>query len=324
MKILITGGAGFIGSKLCLQLVKNKKNKVYAIDNLNDYYSTKLKKLRIKNLKKYKNFKFIKLDIKNFTSLKKLKLGVKIDIVFHMAAQAGVRFTIKEPKKYFDDNIKAFFNIIYFAKEMKVKKFFFASSSSVYGDQKKYPIKENTLLNTKNFYGLSKKLNEITAQTFSRIYNMQIVGLRFFTVFGEWGRPDMLIFKYLKTNLTNQKFYLNENGKHLRDFTYIDDVIKILIKIKNKKFKKKYIIFNICSNKPIKIINVIKKINKKNPKFKYIPIKSKVLKRIEVDITHGDNSNIKKYFKNFKFSKFDNSLFKTIEWYKKNKIQEIT
>ena len=324
MKILITGAAGFIGSKMCSELIKNKKNKVYGVDNLNSYYSVKLKKLRIKELNKNRNFKFFKIDLKNNSDFKKINHIDKIDIVYHFAAQAGVRYTLSDPKKYFDDNIKVFFNLLNFIKNKKIKKLFFASSSSVYGDQKNYPISEKADLYEKNFYGFSKKINEYTAKVFSKIYGIQIIGLRFFTVFGEWGRPDMLIFKYLKANFTNKKFFLNENGKHLRDFTYIEDVIKILIKLKNTKFIEKFLVLNICSNKPIKIISVINRMNKVDKKFKYTAQSSKELKKIEVNITHGNNLKIKKLIKNFKFTKFDLALSKTINWYVKNKIYKIT
>ena len=196
MNILITGVAGFIGSKLCYELLKDKKNKVYGIDNLSSYYSIKLKKLRLKNLKKFKNFKFYKQDLKDMNKLEKINFK-KIDIIYHFAAQAGVRYVLSDPKKYFDDNIKVFFNILNLIKIKKVRKLFFASSSSVYGDQKKYPLNEKVDLKEKNFYGFSKRMNEYSAKIFSNIYNTEIIGLRFFTVFGEWVRPDMLIFKYL-------------------------------------------------------------------------------------------------------------------------------
>lgn len=324
MKILITGVAGFIGSKMCNELINNKKNKVYGVDNLNNYYSVKLKKLRIKELNKKKNFKFFKLDLKNNSDFKKIAHLNKIDIIYHFAAQAGVRYTLSDPKRYFDDNIKVFFNLLNFIKNKNIKKLFFASSSSVYGDQKKYPISEDAALYEKNFYGFSKKINEYTAKVFSKIYGVQIIGLRFFTVFGEWGRPDMLIFKYLKANFTNQKFFLNENGKHFRDFTYIDDVIKILIKLKNTKFTDKFLVLNICSNKPVKVISVINRMNNLDKKFKYTAQSSKELRKIEVNITHGNNLKIKKLLKNFKFTKFNLALSKTINWYVKNKIYKIT
>lgn len=323
MNILITGVAGFIGSKLCEEFLKNKKNKVYGIDNINSYYSVKLKKLRLQKLKLYKNFVFLKFDLKKKEKFRTIK-KIKFDLVYHFAAQAGVRFTLSEPKKYFDDNFIAFLNILDFIKENKVKKFFFASSSSVYGDQKKYPLSEKNELNEKNFYGFSKKMNETIALVFSKIYKTKMIGLRFFTVFGEWGRPDMLIFKYLKKNLDKKKFILNEAGSHYRDFTYIDDVIKILIKLSKTKIRNSYEIFNICSNKPIKVKKVIDLINSKQINFKFISRSSKYLKKIEVKITHGDNNKIKRYIKNHKFEKFKIALFKTIKWYLDNNIHKLT
>lgn len=324
MNILITGVAGFIGSKLALELLKDKKINVYGIDNINNYYSVKLKKKRLDILKQHKNFKFIKLDLKNYKKLRELKKIKKIKVIFHFAAQAGVRFVLVKPKKYFNDNIKSFFNILNFARENKINKIFFASSSSVYGEQSKFPVKEKFKLNTKNFYGFSKNINELTAKTFSKIYNIQLIGLRFFTVFGEWGRPDMLIFKYIKANLNKEKFYLNENGKHFRDFTYIDDVIKILINLNKIKLKKNFYIFNVCSNNPVKIFDVITKINKFFKNFRHVPIYSKILKKIEVNTTHGDNKLISKSLKKVDFTDFDTSLKKTIDWYNVNKINKIT
>ncbi len=323
MNILITGVAGFIGSKLSEEFLRNKKNKVYGVDNINSYYSIKLKKLRLKKLNKNKNFKFYKFDLKKKVKFNLLK-NTKFDLVYHFAAQAGVRFTLSEPKKYFDDNFIAFLNILDFIKENKIKKFFFASSSSVYGDQKKYPLSETIGLNEKNFYGFSKRMNETIALTFSNNYKTQMIGLRFFTVFGEWGRPDMLIFKYLKKNIDNKKFILNEGGKHFRDFTYIDDVVKILIKLSKIKIKKNYEIFNICSNKPVKVRTVIDLINSKFTDFKFISKSSKQLKKIEVRITHGNNNKIKKLIKNYKFKKFKSALSKTIDWYLENNINKIT
>jgi len=322
MNILITGVAGFIGSTLANELLKNKKNKVIGIDNLDNYYSKKLKLMRIKNLKK-KNFKFHKLDLNAKNSLNKI-IKIKIDVVYHFAAQAGVRYTLNDPLKYIENNLIAFYYIIEFIKNKKIKKLFYASSSSVYGDHKTYPLNENTFLKEKNIYSLTKRLNEMISYIYSKIFNLQIIGLRFFTVFGEWGRPDMLIFKYLKKNIENKKFYLNANGKHYRDFTYIDDVVKILIKLNKVKFKYKHEIFNICSNKPQKIISVINKINKIKKNFKYFPSKSKNLKKIEVNKTHGNNKKILLIIKKFKFTNFDIALENTILWYQKNKINQIT
>tara|TARA_Y100000816_G_C26079872_1_gene568996 strand:- start:679 stop:1650 length:972 start_codon:yes stop_codon:yes gene_type:complete len=323
LKILITGVAGFIGFRLAEKLLK-KGHFVIGLDNLNNYYSVKLKIERLKILEDYKLFNFKKINLNNKQSINYLKKIKKIDVIYHFAAQAGVRYTLSNPEKYFDDNIISFINLLELVKSNKKTKFFFASSSSVYGDQKIFPLHENLKLNEKNIYGFSKKINEIMCESYSRIYKIKIVGLRFFTVFGEWGRPDMLIFKYIKSNLDKKIFTLNSNGQHFRDFTYIDDVLSILEKLLYLKIKKNYDIFNICSNKPIKILDVIKKINKWNNTFKFKSKNSKILNKIEVKKTHGDNRKILKLLKKFKYTNFDKALNNTIKWYLDKKINKIT
>ena len=199
MKILITGVAGFIGFNLAkFFLETNKKIKIIGIDNLDDYYSVKLKKDRIKNINKFKNFKFIKLDVYNKKALDKLFKKNKFDYVYHLAAQAGVRYSIENPQKYYNSNIIGFTNLLEVLRKNKVKKIIYASSSSVYGDSKKFPLKENLILKPKNIYALSKKFNEDLANVYKDLYKLNILGIRFFTVFGEWGRPDMFMLKYLK------------------------------------------------------------------------------------------------------------------------------
>ena len=323
MKILITGVAGFIGFRLAEKLLK-KGHFVIGLDNLNNYYSVKFKIERLKILEDYKLFNFKKINLNNKQSINYLKKIKKIDVIYHFAAQAGVRYTLSNPEKYFNDNIISFINLLELVKLNKKIKFFFASSSSVYGDQKIFPLNENLKLNEKNIYGFSKKINEIMCESYSRIYKIKIVGLRFFTVFGEWGRPDMLIFKYIKSNLDKKIFILNSNGQHFRDFTYIDDVVSILEKLLYLKIKKNYDIFNICSNKPIKILDVIKKINKWNNTFKFKSKNSKILNKIEVKKTHGDNRKILKLLKKFKYTNFDKALNNTIKWYLDKKINKIT
>ena len=323
MRILITGVAGFIGFRWADKLLK-KGHTVYGLDNLNDYYSVKLKNERLKILEDYKLFRFKKLNLNHKKTVDFFKKIKKIDIIYHFAAQAGVRYTYSNPEKYFNDNVISFINLLEIVKVNKNTKFFFASSSSVYGDQKRFPLKENFKLNEKNIYGFSKRINEIMCESYSRIYNIKIIGLRFFTVFGEWGRPDMLIFKYIKSNLDKKIFYLNSNGQHFRDFTYIDDVLNILDNLSSFKFKNNYEVFNICSNKPIKVLNVIKKINKWNNSFKFKVKNSNILKKIEVTKTHGDNRKILKLFKKFKYTSFDKALNNTIKWYFDKKINKIT
>lgn len=308
---LVTGAAGFIGFHLTLELLKKNK-KVIGIDNINDYYDPTVKKNRLKKLKTFKKFKFLKIDIshkKNFNNLKKYK----IDIVYHLAAQAGVRYSFYNPEIYIQSNIDGFFNVLSFIKEKKIKKVIFASSSSVYGNKKNFPVKENQELNPSSLYGITKKNNEEMAKYFADTYNIKIIGLRFFTVFGEYGRPDMFLIKFLDAYKNKKFFYLNNFGKHIRDFTYIKDVISLVLKL---KFYKKFEVFNVCSNRPVKLSHVIKI-------FKKFDVQPKI-KKIKFQIgdvykTHGSNRKILKNTKSKKMTKFDDALEKLINWYNKTK-----
>ena len=314
MKIFITGVAGFIGFSLANSFL-NKGYRVYGIDNFDQYYSIKIKKKRLNILKKYKNFAFNKVDILNYAKLFNIINNKKIDVIIHLAAQTGVRYSIINPNKYLDVNISGFMNLIKAIKNKKIIKFIYASSSSVYGDSKKFPLKENDNLNPKNIYGLSKKINEEIANLKQYNFKINFIGLRFFTIFGEWGRPDMFMFKLFKAFFLKKTFYLNNYGNHIRDFTYIGDVKKIVEKLINKKISGHHI-FNVCSNKPQNILKIVQKFTKYNKtKVEMISInKADVLK------THGNNYKIKKFIKYKKFSNFDLLFTKTFEWYKKNKI----
>jgi UDP-glucuronate 4-epimerase len=316
MIILITGCAGFIGYSLSEHLL-NYNHKVLGIDNFDDYYSVSLKKKRINKLKKFKNFSFLKIDIldqKKITNNFKKK---KVDLIIHLAAQAGVRYSLINPKKYVDTNIKGFVNIVSLAKEKKISKFIYASSSSVYGNSKNFPLKESENLKPKNIYGLSKKINEEISNLKQFNNKMTVIGLRFFTIYGEWGRPDMFMFKLFKAFFTKKIFYLNNYGNHDRDFTYIGDVKIIVQKLINKKFHGHHI-FNICSNKPQNILKIVNEFTKKNKtKIKKISInKADVLK------THGSNKKLNRNISKIKYSNFYDTFYKTFEWYKKNKIHK--
>ena len=310
MNILVTGCAGFIGYSLTNKILTNKNFKIFGIDNLNKYYSLKLKYARLRDLKKNKNFKFYKIDLFQKKKLITFFKKHKIDVIFHFAAQAGVRYVFSNPEKFIDSNIVGFHNLVDVSKNYNIKKFFYASSSSVYGDDNKFPVNEKSKLVPKNIYGLSKKMNEEYININSNI-KTKYIGLRFFTVFGEWGRPDMLILKFLKTAQDKKIFYLNNGGKHWRDFTYIDDVVSNLEKLLNKNFRNNTII-NICSNKPIYIINLINYLCKKTNFYNVKKIKHN---KIEAFKTHGENNKLKKITKFKKFSNFYNSVDKTIEWY---------
>jgi len=313
MNILVTGCAGFIGNSFVLKILKtNKKAKVIGLDNLNNFYSVKLKKKRISLIKKFKNFKFYKVDLLDKRKLEKIFKKNKIKIIFNFAAQAGVRYVSSHPEKFIESNIYGFHNLIEVSKKYNILKFFYASSSSVYGDKNKYPVAEDNNLYPKNIYGLSKKINEEYVNIISN-KKTKYIGLRFFTVFGEWGRPDMLILKFLDYAKKNKKFLLNNSGNHFRDFTYIDDVVNILIKLKDKKFNSNQI-YNICSNRPILIKKLIKYLKKKT---NFNNLKNIKHNKIEVYKTHGLNKKILKTVDFKKFSDFYTNVDSTIDWYKK-------
>ena len=321
MKILVTGSAGFIGYSFINFICNKYKNTVVVgVDNLNSYYSTKYKKKRIISIKKKKNFIFKKIDIKNYKKLEKLFKKYKFSYVFNFAAQAGVRYSIKQPRKYIDSNINGFFNILELSKLYRVKTLFYASSSSVYGEKKNFPTKESEISSPTNVYSLSKNFNEKITQIYCNLHNIKAVGLRFFTVYGEWGRPDMYLFKIFHSMLNNKTFELNNSGMHHRDFTYIEDVNNILDKLLKKKIKEKHVIFNICSGKTVSILKVLNLI-KKNKKLKV-----KNISRNSVDLlkTHGSNQKLIKKIGNYKFKKIEDVLIKIYEWYKRHKVFKIT
>ena len=317
-KILITGVAGFIGYSLASKLL-SQGYKVYGIDNFDNYYSVLFKKLRIKNLKKNKNFNFKKIDIINYKVLDNYLRKTNFEYVFHFAAQAGVRYSLINPNKYIQTNIVGFSNLMEIFKNKKVKRFFYASSSSVYGDSQKFPLKENEKINPINIYGFSKKLNEKIAEFYSNTYNTKLTGLRFFTVYGEWGRPDMFLFKLFKAiNIKNKKFYLNNRGNHMRDFTYIGDLVSILLKLMKMK-DKPHNIYNICSNKPINIKKIVEEFKSKFH-FNVVPVKRHIA---DVLHTHGSNKKIINKTKFKKISKSSIEINKTFNWYNKNQIFKI-
>tara|TARA_B100001123_G_C15343016_1_gene1035831 strand:- start:7316 stop:8287 length:972 start_codon:yes stop_codon:yes gene_type:complete len=317
MQILITGVAGFIGFNISRFLLLNKNIKVYGIDNINDYYSISLKLDRIQQLKKFKNFKFKKIDITNKIKLENFFKNKNFSLIINLAAQAGVRYSLKNPSEFVKNNILGFYNLIYIANKKRIKKIIYASSSSVYGDSKNYPLKETTNIQPKNIYSLSKKNNEEMAEVFSSQFGIKFIGLRFFTVYGEWGRPDMFMMKYLTSSYnSSKKFYLNNYGNHTRDFTYINDVCEIMKRlIFSKKKTLNHEIYNICSNNPIKLISVINSINSftgKKPKtFK------RGLQKADVVKTHGSNKKILTFVGQQKFTPIEKGLKNTIQWYKK-------
>ena len=316
MNILITGVAGFIGFHVANELLKKKNYKIIGIDNIDKYYSIKLKNKRIEILNKNKNFLFKKIDISEEQILCKFLENKKFNFIFHFAAQAGVRYVAVNPSKYLNDNILGFFNILKIVLLTKPKKFFYASSSSVYGDTSSFPTTELIKLKPKNIYGLTKKFNEEIIDLYSSGVKTKFIGLRFFTVYGEWGRPDMLLIKFMTISLKNKIFKIHNFGNHIRDFTYIGDVVNIVKKLIYKTQTAKHTILNICSSKPIALKIVIEKLIKLT-NFKIV--KKVSAQKIEVFKTFGSNKKLLKIIGKFKFNKFDDGLKNTYLWFIKNK-----
>ena len=315
MKILITGCAGFIGFHLT-KFLTSKKISIIGIDNLNNYYDVNLKKNRLKLLKENKKFTFYKTDILNKQKLNNIIRKNKIKIIVHLAAQAGVRYSIENPKTYHKNNLEGFFNILEISKENKIKHLIFASTSSVYGESSNFPLNENE--NTSkplSFYAATKKSNEVMAHSYSYIYKLPCTAVRFFTVYGPYGRPDMALFKFTKNILENRKIELYNNGKHLRDFTYIDDITKGIFSIINKPNKDKvpYNIFNIGNGKSRKLIDYLFFIEKKLGKKAIV--KKLPLQKGDIIKTHSDIKLLKK-FSNYK-PKIDieEGVSKFIDWF---------
>ena len=317
MKILITGCAGFIGFHLTYKILDNFNYCIFGIDNLNNYYDLSLKNQRIKKLKNInKKFKFSKIDIQNEKRIDKLFKVEKFDCVINLAAQAGVRYSIKHPEKYFNSNIKGFFNILCASKKFKVKHMIFASTSSVYGNQTKFPIKEDANTDKPlSFYAASKKSNEVMAYSFSNIYKLPLTCLRFFTVYGPLGRPDMALYKFVEKMSNNEPIELFNKGEHIRDFTYIDDVVNYIISVIKKPSKNiiPYQVLNVGSNKPKSLKYFLKIIQKNfNKKVKF---QKKNLQIGDVYKTHADNTKLIKLINKKFYTPIDIGIKRFINWY---------
>ena len=234
MNIFITGSSGFIGFHLVKKLL-DKGHKIHGFDSMNNYYDIKLKKSRLKILKVYKNFSFTKGLLENQKILSKSILTFKPKIIIHLAAQAGVRYSIERPRVYLDSNVIGTYNVIELAKKVAVKHLLIASSSSVYGANKKLPFREIDKTETQlSIYAATKKSTECIAHSFSAIWKVPTTLLRLFTVYGPWGRPDMALFKFTKGILNKKKIDIYNNGKMYRDFTYIDDIVNAIYLLINK------------------------------------------------------------------------------------------
>jgi len=289
MNILVTGSAGFIGSSLSIRLLELGYN-VIGIDDHNNYYDTNLKEARFNRNSNYEKYIHHRVNIVEKAKIEKIFNLYKPEIVINLAAQPGVRYALKNPDAYIQSNIVGFVNILECCHLNKVKHFVYASSSSVYGANTKLPFSEHDSSNHPlSLYGATKRSNELIAHSYSHIYELPTTGLRFFTVYGPWGRPDMALFKFTKAILENKTIDIFNNGQHTRDFTYIDDIVNGIIKVldylpkPNKNWngyypdqatsKSPWRIFNIGNNKPQslnKYIEVIEKVLKIKAKKRFL------------------------------------------------------
>ena len=258
--ILVTGAAGFIGYHLCQQLLSSGQP-VIGIDNINEYYDPDLKQARLKRLSDYKKFIFYKIDLCDFNSLEKLFSKHPVDRICHLAAQAGVRYSLTHPFAYQKSNGEGFLHIIELARRNSCKNFVYASSSSVYGNNTKLPFSEDDPVDHPiSLYAASKRSNELTAFSYSHLFNLPCSGLRFFTVYGPWGRPDMALFIFTRSIIENRPIDIFNNGEMRRNFTYIDDIIDGIIRVIDTP--RDYEIYNIGNSRAENLIDFIDRIEK--------------------------------------------------------------
>ncbi len=311
-KILVTGSSGFIGMHLCKNLLDDGYD-VMGIDNMNDYYDPILKKARLNVLLKYKNFRFTNINISKYSDLKSIFSNYKPRKVVNLAAQAGVRYSLENPHAYINSNILGFINILEVCRHYDVENLIYASSSSVYGGNIKIPFSIHDEVNTPiSIYAATKRSNELMAYTYHHLYGLKSIGLRFFTVYGPWGRPDMAIYIFTEKINNSEPIDVYNEGAMYRDFTYIDDIINGTRLSIEKNYD--YEIFNLGNNKRVKLLDMIsileKKLNKK-AKLNLIEMQPGDVESTFADITYSKEklgfnprTNIEQGIKNF------------IKWYK--------
>ena len=334
MKILVTGAAGFIGFHVCRKLLESNYE-VLGIDNLNNYYETKLKNDRLDNLNQLKNSKinwqFYCTDLVKDQELKELFDLHKPEVVINLAAQAGVRYSLENPSKYIEANIVGFGNLLECCKSNKTKHLIYASSSSVYGGNKEFPFSESTGANHPvSIYAATKRSNELMAHSYSHLYNLPTTGLRFFTVYGPWGRPDMAYFIFTSSIINGTPIKIFNKGNMKRDFTYIDDVVDAIIKLINKvppkntnfNFKSPnpstswapFKIFNIGNSSPVKLMTFIEEIENALDKKA-----TKIFMPIQPGDIEGTEAKVDSLYNWIKFTpktSLKDGIKKFIDWYK--------
>lgn len=311
--ILVTGGAGFIGSTLCERLLNDKNYFVICLDNFNDYYDPRIKEDNIKSLLKYKNFKLIKADILDKEKMRQLFQRHKIDKIIHLAARAGVRPSLQNPKLYHDVNISGTKNLLELSKEFKIKNFIFGSSSSVYGTNTKMPFSESDSLNNIiSPYALTKRKAEELCERYSKI-GLNVTCLRFFTVYGPKGRPDMAIYKFTSKIDKGEPIEVYGKGDSERDYTYVDDIVNGILLTLNKRFKFK--IINLGNSNPVKLKYLIKLIEQNLGKTAKI-IQTKEQEG-DVPKTYADISKAKKLLSWQPKMRLEDGIKRFVKWYKR-------
>ena len=329
-RILVTGAAGFIGFHLSKRLIA-RGNDVIGLDNLNDYYDVNLKYARLKQLEGHTNFKFIKGDIAERESIAKLFAEEKFDIVVNLAAQAGVRYSLINPHAYIDSNIVGFTNILEGCRHNKVKHLVYASSSSVYGANTKMPFSvHHNVDHPVSLYAATKKANELMAHTYSSLYQLPCTGLRFFTVYGPWGRPDMALFIFTKAILEGNPINVFNFGKMQRDFTYIDDIVEGVVRVMDKIPEPNpkwngdnpdaatsyapYKLYNIGNNNPVELMHFIEVLEDylgKKAVKNLLPIQQG-----DVPATYADIDDLVRDVDFKPSTSIEEGIKRFIEWYK--------
>jgi UDP-glucuronate 4-epimerase len=330
MKILVTGSAGFIGSMLSLKLLE-RGNEVIGVDNHNEYYDPKIKEARLEKLEKYSTYKHYRVDLSDQKNLEDVFKNNKPQKVVNLAAQAGIRYSVKNPLAYINSNIVGFAHILENCRQNKVEHLVYASTSSVYGANTKTPFSEHDSVNHPlSVYAASKKSNELMAHVYSHIYQLPTTGLRFFTVYGPWGRPDMALFKFTKAILEEKPIDVFNHGKHTRDFTFIDDIVEGVIKTLDStattnvnwksdlpdpaSSKAPWCIYNIGNNKPVQLMDYIEALEKilgKKAKINFL-----ALQQGDVLDTHANIDDIKKKFSYKPTTSIIDGITKFVKWYK--------
>ena len=331
---MITGAAGFIGSFLCKRLLETTNVEIIGLDNLNDYYDVSLKETRLDMLKPYKHFKFIKGDISDKAFVDKLFNEYKFDVVVNLAAQAGVRYSIDHPDVYIQSNVIGFYNILEACRNHPVKHLVYASSSSVYGGNTKVPFStDDKVDNPVSLYAATKKSDELLAHAYSKLYNISTTGLRFFTVYGPMGRPDMAYFSFTNKLIKGETIEIFNYGNCKRDFTYIDDIVEGIIKVMNKPPLKKdgedglpippYKIYNIGNNHPENLLDFVHILSEELIRANVLPkdfdikkhMKLVAMQKGDVPVTYADTSDLERGFGYKPSTGLRDGLRRFAEWY---------